>query len=201
MLIYMTRHGETEWNKAGRMQGWKNSNLTEKGIRNARKLGEKLMDIQFDKIYCSPAGRARETAEHILCGRKIDLEIKEDLKEMGFGVWEGMEFEVVREKYADQHHKLWKSPHHYEPVEGETFGEVFTRVRQVLKEIVEDGKETVLIVTHAAILKTIYAIVKGYSLEHFWSEPFMYDTNLSILEYKDGAFSFILEADTSHLMT
>ena len=42
MKIYITRHGETEWNKAGRMQGWKNSNLSEKGIENAKKLGKSL---------------------------------------------------------------------------------------------------------------------------------------------------------------
>ena len=199
MLIYMTRHGETKWNKEGKMQGWKNSDLTKKGIENAKRLGERLQTVPIEKIYCSPAGRARETAECIKGKREIDIEVLEDLKEMGFGLWEGMEFEVVKEKYADQHHKLWKSPHLYEPVEGESFNELFTRVRRALDSIVEEGKETVLIVTHAAVLKAIYAIVKKYSLEHFWSEPFMHDTNLNIVEYKEGSFKFLLEADTSHL--
>lgn len=199
MLIYMTRHGETEWNKEGRMQGWKNSDLTEKGIENAKRLGEKLQSVSIDKIYCSPSGRTKETAECIKGNRSIDIEIIEDLKEMGFGLWEGMEFEVIKEKYEDQHHKLWKSPHLYEPVEGESFNELFARVRRALKAIVDEDKDTVLIVTHAAVLKTIYAIVKDYSLELFWSEPFMYDTNLSILEYKDGVYRFLLEADMSHI--
>ena len=57
MKIYITRHGETKWNIQGRMQGWKNSDLTEKGIENAKKLGKSLKEINFDCIYSSPSGR------------------------------------------------------------------------------------------------------------------------------------------------
>lgn len=54
MKLYIIRHGQTEWNLAGRLQGWQNSNLTEEGIKNAERLSDRLKDIHFDYIYSSP---------------------------------------------------------------------------------------------------------------------------------------------------
>lgn len=200
MKIYITRHGETEWNKAGKMQGWKNSNLSEKGIQNAKKLGESLKDIDFDCIYCSPLGRAIETAKCIRGSKNTEIIPKEALKEMGFGLWEGMEHTKVQELYATEQFNLWNKPHLYEPVEGESFEELLCRTRQVLNEIINNSEhENILIVSHAILIKAIYAIIKNYSLEDFWNPPFMHDTCLTILEMKDNEISIILEADVSHL--
>ncbi|QIB27248.1 histidine phosphatase family protein [Caloranaerobacter azorensis] len=94
MKIYITRHGETEWNKLGKMQGWKDSNLTIKGIEDAKKLGKSLAHIEFDKIYCSPLRRAIDTANYIKGDKNTEIIITESLKEMGFGSWEGMEYVI-----------------------------------------------------------------------------------------------------------
>jgi broad specificity phosphatase PhoE len=200
MKIYITRHGETEWNKAGRMQGWKNSNLSQKGIENAKKLGESLNDIDFDCIYCSPLGRAIDTAKCIRGNKSTEIITKEALKEMGFGLWEGMLHTKVEELYAVQQFNLWNKPHLYEPVEGESFEQLLCRTRQVLNEIVNNTEhKNILIVSHAILIKAIYAIIKNYSLEDFWNPPFMHDTCLTVLEIKDTEISIILEADVSHL--
>lgn len=200
MKIYITRHGETEWNKAGRMQGWKNSNLSEKGIENARKLGESLNHIDFDCIYCSPLGRAIDTAKCIRGDKSTEIITKDSLKEMGFGLWEGMEHTKVEKLYATQQFNLWNKPHLYEPVEGESFEELLCRTRQVLNEIINNTEhENILIISHAILIKAIYAIIKNYSLEDFWNPPFMHDTCLTILEIQDNEINIILEADVSHL--
>ena len=78
-------------NKESKMQGWKNSDLTEKGVENAKKLGESLKNVEFDYIYCSPLGRAVDTAKYIRGNKDTEITIIESLKEMGFGVCEGME--------------------------------------------------------------------------------------------------------------
>jgi broad specificity phosphatase PhoE len=201
LKIYITRHGETEWNKQGRMQGWKNSNLTEKGIDNAKKLGESLKDIDFDYIYSSPLGRAFDTAKYIRGSKNTEIIKVEDLKEMNFGSWEGMEHEKIKELYGEQQDNFWNKPHLYQAGDGESYEEIINRAKTVLDDILNksSGAENILIVSHAAMLKAIYAVAKNHSIKDFWNPPFMKDTCLSILNVENKKIEFILEADVSHL--
>lgn len=200
MKIYITRHGETEWNKEGRMQGWKNSNLTEDGIKNAKKLGERLKHVDFDCIYCSPLGRAVDTAKYIRQDKDTKIVLIDSLKEMGFGKWEGMEQDTINELYPIEYFNFWNKPHLYSPIEGESFDELFKRIKDVLNQIISNSSlENVLIVSHAVAIKAIYAIIKNYPLEELWKPPFLQGTSLTIIEVEDNETNIILEADTSHL--
>lgn len=200
MKLYITRHGETEWNKEGKMQGWQNSNLTEKGIANAKKLGEHLSQISFDRIYCSPLGRAVDTAKYIRGDRDTEILLMDALKEMGFGTWEGMEHEVIEEQYQTQRNHFWNKPQLYEPIDGESFEQLFHRVKAALDEVIANADgENFLIVSHAVTIKAIYAILRDTPLADLWGPPFLYDTCLTILEVIDNDIKFILEADVSHL--
>lgn len=200
MRIYVTRHGETQWNQEGRMQGWKNSNLTKDGIEKAGKLGKRLEDVQFDCVYCSPLGRAVETAKHIIGDKKVEIILTDEVKEMGFGKWEGMKHSEVEAFYATQKFNFWNNPKEYEPVEGERFEELLERAGRFITKITEQtDDQNVLIVSHAICIKAIYAFVKGYTLEEFWNPPIIKDTSLTILEVQDGKIQMILEADMSHV--
>ncbi len=200
MKIYITRHGETKWNKERKLQGWGNSDLTEDGIRNAKKLGTRLKIINFDLILCSPLGRAIDTAKYITGDQSDRIVICQDLKEMGFGVWEGMEYEAIKELYPEQWFNFWNQPDKYQPENGETFEEFLRRIRNVLHDIFKNtSAENILIVTHAAVIKAICSIVKNDPLKNFWDPPFMNDTCLTILEATDRGMDLILEADISHL--
>lgn len=200
MNIYITRHGETRWNTEGRCQGSCDSNLTENGIKDAMRLGERVNDIRFDAIYSSPLKRALDTAKYIRGNKETKIIIDDNLKEINFGVWEGMTFDEIKENYPDQYNKVWNKPELYEPVDGETIQYLMKRVKKVLDEIIKSNhNEDVLIVTHAFVLKAIFAIVKGYTIEHFWDPPFASNTCLSIIEVKEDGMNFILEADVSHL--
>ena len=90
MKLYIVRHGETDWNKARRVQGFSDIPLNEYGRHLARETAEGMKDIPFDLAYTSPLIRARETAEIILAGREIPLIESNGIKEMGFGEYEGM---------------------------------------------------------------------------------------------------------------
>lgn len=200
LKLYITRHGETEWNIEKKMQGWKNSNLTDKGIASAIKLAESLRDIEFSNIYSSPLGRALETANYVKGDRNTEVEIHEGLKEMGFGLWEGIENDVVLELHREEHFNFWNKPELYQSSGGESFDELFERVRIALKYIIKNATgDNVLIVSHAVTIKTIYSIIKRYQLKDFWTMPFIDGTSLSILEINDDKMEFILEGDTSHL--
>lgn len=199
MKIYITRHGQTDWNVEGRMQGSKNSNLTEQGKRDALNLGCSLKDANIDFIYTSPLTRAYDTALLIKGDVDIPIEVHENLKEMNFGIWEGMHSDDVKRDYKDEHYKFWNEPHLYTPIEGESFDEVIKRVKTTLNNIVAQNKGTnILIVTHTIVIKAIYAIIKNYELKDFWNPPYINNTCITILERNDDGYKFILEADTSH---
>lgn len=200
MKIYITRHGETEWNRIGKMQGWENSRLTEKGIGNAKRLGASLREVNIDCIYCSPLGRAVETAEYIKGERDIKIILNESLKEMCFGVWEGMMHSDIKEIFPDQHQNFWQRPELYEPIKGESYPEFIKRVRTGFYDIINNAQgKDILIVTHAGVKKAIYSFLKNISIENFWGPPFMYDTCLTVLEKEEDEIRFVLEGDISHL--
>lgn len=199
LKLYIVRHGETEWNKAKKLQGWKNSNLTEKGIKGAKLLSKRLQNVNFDYVYSSPQTRALDTARYI---KKDDekLIILDEIKEMGFGDWEGLEKEKLEKLYEEEYYNFWNRPHLYKTSSGETFEKLKTRVEIGINKIIENGGENILLVSHGVVIKTIQAMVKGYSLEKFWTPPFLENTSLTLLELQDDKLNIILDADTSHLV-
>lgn len=200
MKIYITRHGQTKWNIEGRMQGTKNSNLTEQGKKEALNLGNSLKNIKIEYIYTSPLTRANETALLIRGEKDIPVEIYENLKEMNFGIWEGMHSDDIVKAYGAEHYKFWNEPHLYTPIDGETFEAFLKRIQNALNDIINQNKgENILLVTHAVVIKAIYTIVKGYKLKDFWNPPYINNTCITILDCNEDNCQFILEADTSHI--
>jgi broad specificity phosphatase PhoE len=199
--LYITRHGETEWNTEGRMQGWNDSPLTNLGINQAHWLCARLKDIQFNAIYSSPTGRAYKTAE-ILKGKKsIEVIANDSLKEINLSQWEGLDQEDIKEKDEEQFYNFWKAPHLYKPLSGENFLELQHRVTQGIREIVKNHKdETILIVTHTMTLKALMAGLLSKSLSTIWDPPFIKQTSLTIIEMNDDKISIKMHADDSHHM-
>ena len=201
MKIYLTRHGETEWNLMKRMHGHKNANLTQKGIEEAKKLGESLEDIEFDIIYSSPIQRAVDTSKYIRGNKNTKIITEDSLKELNFGKWEGMFEKDCSEKYPEQFNNLWYKPEIFEPVEGgERLQELMKRVEIWFNEIIKKSEyENILIVTHGVVNRAFYTVLKNNPIERFWEKPYILNTALTIIEIKDNNIEFILEADTSHL--
>lgn len=200
MNIYIARHGETKWNREGRMQGFKNSDLTEEGISNAKSLGESLKNIDFDYIYSSPLGRALDTAKYIRKDDSINIILDDSLKELNLGLWEGMTYEEIKEKYPTQYNNFREHPELFESQGGEKFSELIKRVEEGLSNIIKDeDHENILIVTHTCVIKAIAIIVKGEDVKNFWNPPFINNASLTILEVIDKEIKVLLEADVSHL--
>jgi len=198
-LIYLTRHGETEWNKIGRMQGHKNSNLTSLGQDQARWLGQRLEDVDLDLIISSSSERALDTAKLIRGDRDIEIIKRPDLMEMCFGCWEGMYHDQVKANYPQEFDNLWYQPHHYQPVDGESFDQLIDRVKTCLEDIIDryQGK-TLLIVAHGIVLKALIAYIEDKPRERFWEGVFMRSTNLNLLEVDGDSRHFIFKGDISH---
>src|SRR4051812_23303135 len=93
--IFLVRHGETEWNRSRRYQGWSDSPLTTGGIAQAKAIGKRLWalpEAAAAEIVASPLRRARRTAEIIAecLGRPEPLRCDERLKEISLGSWDGL---------------------------------------------------------------------------------------------------------------
>ena len=90
MMLYIVRHGETDWNRMKKVQGHTDIPLNDYGRHLAEETAEGMKEIRLDLGFTSPLKRARETAEIILAGRNIPLIDEERIKEIGFGRYEGM---------------------------------------------------------------------------------------------------------------
>ncbi|QKE72173.1 histidine phosphatase family protein [Arthrobacter citreus] len=203
LTIYLTRHGETEWNIENRLQGSKDSNLTSNGIRDAKLLGKELSEVKFSKIYTSSSKRAVTTANILTSDRSIQLFQEDDLKEINFGDWEGKTNIEINEQFKNEFESLWSSPHLYDhaPHRGESLEDLRNRVGDVIQKIVNSNEEgNVLIVTHAVVLATIVAYLKQSPTEKLWDIPYVHGTSLTIIHVnQDKNIEFKLLCDTSHL--
>ena len=171
-MLYIIRHGQTDWNALKKLQGRTNIPLNEKGREMARHARDEYKDVHFDVCYCSPLDRARETADILLSGRDVPIIIDERLIEMSFGVYEGKPYSF--ENADCEMNTFFCTPEKYtHPVEGgESIDELFARTGEFLKNVVEpqlaDGKD-VLIVGHGAMNSSIVCRIKGLPVKDFWS--------------------------------
>lgn len=200
ITLYITRHGETEWNREKRMQGWLDSNLTENGIKNAVCLGERLKETEITAIFSSPSGRTKATTNLIRGERDIPVIYDENLREIKLGQWEGKTHSSIKEMYLTEFESYWNTPHLFKTVEGETFEETRARAIQVLNRIKREFKSgNILIVTHSVVIKCLYSFFKNSPIETLWDPPYIHDTSLTIVEMDENGFKLVLEGDTSHL--
>ncbi|SHF09511.1 histidine phosphatase family protein [Clostridium fallax] len=200
MNIYITRHGETEWNTEKRMQGWRNSNLTELGLKQAEALRDRLQDINLDVIYASPLKRAYDTANIIKGSKNIEIIKSDDLREMGFGNWEGMTLEEIEShpEYKDEIYNLYNNPVEYKPFGGETINNVSERVHNILDEIIQNNKyKDILIVTHGMTLKFVMAyFAKKAKMEY--EDVIFGQASLTHVKLDDNKIKLMSVNDTSH---
>lgn len=169
-MLYLMRHGKTEWNTKRKLQGRTDIPLNGEGRAMALNAANECADINFDICFCSPLSRARETAEIILKNRNIPIIFDERLAEMGFGKYEGID--NISQIPGSPIKIMFESPQNYVPDGGaESFSELFSRTGDFLKNtvnpLIEQGKD-ILIVGHGAMNASIICMVKGIPLEKFW---------------------------------
>ncbi len=199
LTLYITRHGETEWNTENRMQGWSDSNLTKNGIENAALLGNRLRDVDFEAIYSSPSKRTELTASLIKGDKDIPIITDESLREINMGIWEGETFSHIKAYHPDEFHSFWNTPHLYQPLGGERFDEVKERVLNFMSSIQENHDSgNLLLVTHSVVIKTMLAYFKKRPLERLWDPPFIHDTSLTVVELWEEGCKIVMEGDLAH---
>lgn len=146
MNVYFVRHGQTDWNFKGMLQGSSDIPLNEEGIRQAYETKALLKDIKIDKLYCSPLSRAKATAEIINELYHLPMHMDERLIERGFGILEGQH--VPKEQFEE----FWDYSDVPPFERAETTIAFFKRIYDVMDDIAKDaGDQTILIVAHGAV--------------------------------------------------
>lgn len=197
--IYLTRHGETEWNVQRRMQGWLDSPLTEKGRLQAVLLGERLASVPLAAIYPSDAPRAIATAG-LICGDRGILTVpQKGLREMGLGEWEGRFVDELFEKESVNCQNFFYYPDRFiSPKGAESFEEVQQRIAKTLNELVKKHPdESILIVAHGIFMRNMLAYLCQKSIEEVWSESYK-PTALSLVVAEGESFEIKYWNDTTH---
>ena len=163
--FYYVRHGQTLFNEIGRMQGFCDSPLTEKGIETARQARDDLADIPFDRAYTSTSERCVDTANIILEGRNVPLIYTKGLKEMNFGLYEGTKIENHLEEIDARRLNTYD----WSDAGGEDWPTLKERVLKTYQDIYDeaDDKDKILIVSHGAVFIHMISFMFGYDTKAY----------------------------------
>ena len=170
MKIWFVRHGETEWNRTKRYQGHSDIPLNENGRRQAQETASLLAKETLSAIYASDLKRAVETAEAIAQTHELRVQQKPELRELHFGLWEGLRYEQIMEKWADELSLMYEHPEKGCAPEGEGFSELAKRAWPALQAIREahQEEEAIAVVAHGGTIRVLLCLLQEKSLQQLW---------------------------------
>ena len=163
--LILVRHGQTEMNVQKLYFGKLDPPLNDLGISQAYQTKEKLLDIDYDIIYSSPLERAKQTAK--ICNYlDKDINYNSKLEEINFGIFEGLTFKEISEKFPDEVKKMEENWKDYNYITGESPKEMFQRAISFLETL--DYSKNNLIVAHWGIINCIISYFVSGSLDTYW---------------------------------
>lgn len=159
----LVRHGVTPWNEEGRVQGHVQTPLSVAGRRQAELAASRLAGTSFDAAYASDLLRCVETAETILGSHSARLRRTSDLREQGYGEWEGRVFREIQRDDPVRYDTLMKHPTDFVPPGGEGIPALLERVERFVATARETHgpDETLLIVGHLGSLQALLVCLLG----------------------------------------
>jgi len=198
-VLTLVRHGETQWNAAGRIQGHLDIPLNATGLAQAAAIGERLSGEAFDAILSSDLERALQTVRPIVRHSEQTLVREARLRERHLGVLQGL----TGEEAATRHAQAWqafKARHPDAPLEGgETLAEFSRRVVGLIEYLlVTYTGSRLLLVTHGGVLDAAYRHATALPLNAPRDFP-IYNASVNVLRHRGGAWSVESWGDVSHL--
>lgn len=198
--VLLVRHGETEWNKLGKFQGSTDIDLSQNGINQAGLLKERL-NGDFDVIYCSPLSRAYETAKILASVNNQEVHIAQDIREINFGVWEGLTLKGISEAYPEVF-KNWRTDSKEAAFIGgdKSTYNASLRASKCVLDIVKNNKgKKIVIVAHGGIIKAALIGIFGWDMT-MYHKIALGNTCINTITFNDELKPAILGLnDTNHL--
>ena len=199
MRLTLVRHGKTDWNETGRCQGISDVPLNSSGIEQAEKLAFSLRDERIDHIYSSNLVRAKVTAEKIAGYHSVDVNLRDDLREMDQGVLEGLYFSHIQEKYSHVLEHWRNDPETLQLPGGESLIGVQQRALDAIGDIRSRfGSQNIVVVSHNMVIGTLLCSFTGSSLKKL-RDYIVDEASKSVIEIYDDRFVIISLNDIDHL--
>lgn len=187
-MLYLVRHGETEWNRKGLLQGQLNSKLTREGIEKTEAFRREITDLDPDVIYSSHQERALMTAEILTRDLGKEIIYDEDLSEMNFGVFQGHSWDYIESEMKDLYDLYREDDPDFVIPEGESHNQFHDRVTGALKRIAAShpGKK-ILIISHGGSINKMLCLAEGMAPS---GNRYFHTKNLAlnVLRYHGGQF-------------
>lgn len=197
--LLFVRHAETTWNREKRMQGTTDTQLSEKGLAQARALGRRLKARPFTALYSSDLSRALHTARAIAEDTQREVLIDPRLRERCFGIFEGLTAAEIMARYPEEHARFASHDPDYEVPGGECARGFTQRCLGCLAEIAaRHPGEEIVVVSHGLVLDALYRAAHG--LAHGVPRPVpLINASVNRFDYTDGGWRMAYWGDVSHL--
>jgi len=164
MPLYFVRHGQTDWNKAGRFQSTTDVPLNATGLAQAAAIRDELLAraVRFAEARSSPLSRARDTAAIILDGSGLEAQVEPRFMEVSFGDWEGWQVDDLAREFGQRYIDWRESNYTLAPPGGQSILSEAPRVRPALLELLPLAESAdVLIVAHQAVMMAMKVALTG----------------------------------------
>jgi 2,3-bisphosphoglycerate-dependent phosphoglycerate mutase len=164
--ILLARHGESDWNRSKRWQGFADRPLTDLGRRQAADLAERLEETELDAIYASDLQRARETAEIVARSKGLTVRSTPDLREVDVGSWSGLTRAEAEERFPQGYARWLNGGEGWD--DGETYHQMSERVVGAIHRIADahDGSR-VLVIAHGGSIRAVHAAALGVDVHSY----------------------------------
>ena len=197
--VLAIRHGETAWNVDTRMQGQLDIPLNETGRWQARRLALALADEGISAVYSSDLLRAFETAQSVARGSGQPIVSDRGLRERSFGVFEGLTFREVEQRWPEQSERWRKRDPDHGPEGGETLRVFYARcVATATRLAAAHPGETIALVAHGGVMDSLYRAASRIGLDapRSWQ---LGNASINRLLYTPQGFTLVGWSDTNHL--
>lgn len=198
--VYLVRHGATQLSAEDSFAGSINPDLSKEGISQAERLAIRLADDDISAVYCSPMARTVQTATILAKPHGVTLFMRDGLREISHGHWEGIRRAEVEKQFPDEYTAWEEDPFTFAPLGGETGASVIARALPVIREIVMNHRgENVVVVSHKATLRLLISSLLGFDVRGYRDRLDQSPASLSVLDFKDPVRArLMLFNDVSH---
>lgn len=198
--IYLVRHGATQLTAEDRFSGAVGVELSDEGRAQAHRLAERLRYHGLAAAYSSPLSRALETARIIADGCGLTPTLRDGLREISHGHWEGLSRREVEQRFAAEYAAWEEDPFTFAPEGGESGVAVLARALPTLRDIiVRHPGQHVLVVSHKATIRLLLSSLLGFDARGYRDRLDQAPACLNVLDFRDPVRArLMLFNDTSH---
>jgi len=188
--LYIIRHGETDTNRTQRIAGRYQAALTGLGLQQAGLTAAYLQNIPFDAVYASDLTRAIRTAEKIAQPRGLQVIPDKQLSEIDLGDWENLSLPQVQAGWPALYEQWMYNQGYCHCPNGESVPQVQSRIFNAVTRLAKlhDG-QTLCIVSHGLVIKTLYAKACGYTLDSLRTLQYVSNASVSLFTFENGTLA------------